>query len=159
MRIRMLLTLLLAGVALGMAGCGSSETASQRRAVSKLTLPADFARTVGGIQLTLNIPPGVSVATDAAGSVAAGAVELVGASASASLQKSYKPATAAAAGSLTLIAIEPDGFAASEYLMIHLDITGEVPAATDFFINNMVISDLNGRTIPITNFDYSVEII
>src|SRR5690349_5094650 len=136
MRTRMLLMVLLAVVALGMGGCGSSDTPSQRRAVSKLTLPADFARTVGGIQLTLSIPPGVTAATDATGSVAASAVELVGASASASLQKTYKPATAAAAGSLTLIAIEPDGFATGEYLMIHLDITGEVPAATDFTISN-----------------------
>jgi hypothetical protein len=161
MRIRLISSMALIILVLGIAGCGGggngASTASQRKAVSEVSL-GGLDQTVGGIQLTLNIPPGVTVQTDAAG-VSSGAVELVGASGSSNMQKTFTTDPVTGKGKLMLLVIEPGGFTANQAIMVHLDITGNIPQAADFTIDSLLISDLNGRTISGLPPDFTVEII
>jgi hypothetical protein len=161
MRTRIISSLALVVLVLGMTGCGGggdgASTASQRKAVSEVSL-AGLDQTVGGIQLNLNIPPGVTVQTDAAG-VSSGVVELVGASGSSNMQKTYTTDPVTGRGRLMLLIIEPGGFTANQSIKVHLVITGSIPRTADFTIDSLLISDLNGRTISGLTPDFTVEII
>jgi hypothetical protein len=161
MRTRIILTLSLFILVLGIAGCGGGggSAASQRKAVSKLSFAATN-QTVGGIQVTLNIPLGITVQTDTEGNATGSVVEVVGGTNNVAIQKSYTPATTAAKGKLTLIIIEPAGFTPTEFILVHFDITqGVSPNLLDLTVDKPIISDLSGNTIEVVNFDYSVEII
>jgi hypothetical protein len=168
MRTRVISGMALFILILGMAGCGGGSDgtpgSSNRKAVSALSLAAPD-KTVGGIQLTLNMPAGVVPQPDqfdAAGNVVNSAVRLVGGSdvAVQNLQKKYTPDPATGGGKLEIVAIEPAGFTSNHSILITLDITGGIPKAADFTISNLIISDLNGL-IPKDppKPDFTVEII
>lgn len=156
----LMIGLILTALVLCVAGCGGGNTspvAGSRQAVSKVLLPAD--QTVGGIQFTLNIPYGVTAQTDSSGNVTSSAADLVGASGNYQIIRSYTPATPSANGGLTIAILEPAGFTAGQYIAISLDITpGVTPNAADFTLSNLVLSDLNGRTVTGVTCQYTVDI-
>lgn len=166
MNARTILTMALVFLAVGIGGCGGgggngATSTNSHKAVTALALPTSPDQAVGGMQLTLNIPQGVTVQTDASGNVTSGAVELVGTSGSTYIQTTYTaPSVSSGSGRLALLVADPAGFTGKEYVMIHLDITpGAAPKAADFTIDSLIISDLNGRTISNLKPDFSVEII
>lgn len=153
---------------LGIAGCGGGESqvgggGAPRAMMTAVNMPTSPSQSVGGLQLTLNIPNGVTARVNpATGQVASDVVQLVGATDQTKVYSAvdYTPATAVASGKLKFMVIDTLGFISGEYLTIRLDVVqGFFPVATDFSISDYVISDLNGVTINGLTPTFTVDII
>ena len=143
-------------LAAGVAGCGSgggdaSGTAGSRVS-AKVKMPHIIeGPAVAGLQMTINIPLGVTVQIDpATGQAAKSAVRLTGATdpSAVLVAVDYVPASSSASGMLKFFVIDPNGFTAAEYVTVHLDITpGYYPKESDFSIDDYIVSYLDGTTI------------
>jgi hypothetical protein len=114
-----------------------------------------------GLDITVGFPLGVTVATTADGSVAAGVISISGQqgpNTSVGAAK-YTPATATARGSLRFLLVNPTGFTAQELVKVNLDITtGFSPTAAAFTIDSLVASDKDGNIISGLTADISTVI-
>jgi hypothetical protein len=166
MLIRIILISSICGLWLVTAGCGgggsSPASKGQRKMTSAVSLPTSPTQTVGGLQLTLHFPVGVTVNIDADGKpIVAEVAQLVGAGDHANAQcfLNYVPATAAAGeGVLKLSVIDPSGFIAGESVSIQLNIgSGFTPEVSAFTISDLIVSDLDGNTVENLTPVFTVE--
>lgn len=158
MRSKIILIVSLICLLLGIAGCGSNSGSSgPSKATSRLSLPVAIPPVVG-LQLTLNFPYGVTVATDASGAPTADVVQLVGGPASTLTHVNYILATTSAGGQLKFIVTDVNGFVSGESVAIQMDITsGFAPAKDDFSITDLSITDLNGVTVDGLTVDFTFD--
>jgi len=142
---------------IALAGCGgggsnnaSVPVAPATKAIVRLssqgTLPQGSQ--LSGIDVTITLPKGVSLKTDANGQVAAGVVTLSGVAVQsgtvATPVLSYTPATATTLATLR-ITFGTSNFGTGEFATINGDIApvSSAPAATDVVIDNFSIADQN----------------
>lgn len=107
---------------------------------------------IAGIGITVNLPPGVTVATDGSGAAAAGVITGYGQTTSTTITtvSSVVPATATAAGTLRMIlaSTDPAGFTVGQFARINCDISvGSYPKAADFSTTDFSAVDLKGVAI------------
>lgn len=126
-----------------LSGCGSggggNGSAAPTKSVVKLstqgTVPTQS--TVGGVQLTLVLPAGVTVKADNTGKTNGGVVVASGVATGADVYTgTYTPATASTDGTLEIwIANSQTGFGTGEFVTVTCDLAaGAAPKATDFTI-------------------------
>jgi hypothetical protein len=157
------LTLQLAGC--GGGGGGASVKAPSVAQVTLSTANSGGSATIGLIDVTLNLPAGVSVKTVSASdpTVASGAITLQGAAASqvgAVLQATLLPGTP---GKVRIHLLLPSGIAPdSAFAVVNCDLAaGSSPVPADFSITPNVaattgIFDLTGTGLPAVTAQFSV---
>lgn len=150
-----------------LAACGGGETATQTQPTSatlKLatrgTLPA--GTTLSGVFITVTLPAGVSVMTDAAGAVAAGVVAVSGVAVPGNfLPPAYTPASGAAPASLriALSSTAAAGFGVGEFATVICNIaSGSHPQASDFSLSGFSAIDLSGNTVGVLTTSFVADI-
>lgn len=134
--------------------CGCATTgkdASTQPATAMVTLSTEGAlppgSVIGGIDITLNLPPGVTAKADRTGATLAGVVVHSGKAQGAISVGKFTPAAGAASGQVRVAVIKADGFGTGEFATLNLDIAGAPPATTDFSTTAMSVTDINGRVI------------
>jgi hypothetical protein len=142
-------------------GGGDGASAVNGKAVATMKSATLTALGIYGLDITVGFPNGVTVATNADGSVASGVVSISGQqgpNASVAVGK-YTPATPTARGSLRFLLVNPSGFTAQELVKVNLDITtGFSPTAVAFTVDSLVASDKDGNIIPGLTADISTVI-
>jgi hypothetical protein len=109
------------------------------------TLPSGVR--IGGVDITLNLPPGVSVKTGKDGQILPEVVTPSGvASGSLSVAK-YTPAMGSIPAQLRLAAIKVEGFDAGDVATLSLEVTGTLPKAEDFSTAAMLVIDEIGKPL------------
>lgn len=147
--------LLTAFLLLSACGSGTPEPTT-RQAVLKLSTEGTLATgtKIGAIDnITITLPAGVTVPTDAAGKVLPGVVSPSGQTATGTvvpiIDSIFTPATTGSQATLTIKMVVAAGFDPGEFATVTCNITGSVPTATDFSINQATFrtKDLNGADI------------
>lgn len=116
--------------------------------LSAETLPAGTS--LSGLGLTLNLPAGVTVKTDAAGVVAPGTVAGPGGTASTGILAEFTPAAppAQAKLALALTSAEKQGLGIGEFATVTCDVApGTTPSAADFTITEVQAVDIPGNKL------------
>jgi hypothetical protein len=138
--------LLVVHLMFSLAGCGGggggNGNAAPTKAVVKMstqgTVP--MSSTIGGVQLTLVLPAGVTVNADSTtGKTDSGVVVASGVATGADVYwGTYTPATASADGTLEIkIANSQTGFDTGEFVTVTCDLAaGVVPKATEFAVKS-----------------------
>lgn len=114
---------------------------------------AGASGTIGGIDVTVNLPAGVTVKADAnTGETASGAVSISGSAAVGSNKLSSAKFTPASGGNparLKIILINTSGFGqGGEFVTIRFDLTGEsLPAPTAFSVTGFAATDLSASPL------------
>jgi hypothetical protein len=112
---------------------------------TKGTLPP--GSTIGGIDVVLNLPPGVTAKADKTGATQAGVVVPSGVAQGAISVAKFTPGEGAAAGQVRIAIIKTDGFGAGEFVRVKLDVNGSPPRESDFSTAGLSVTDINGATI------------
>jgi len=106
---------------------------------------------VAGIQLTITIPIGVSPPLLTGGAVdTAATVEITSTAPQSNTLPgvAFTPATATAAGKLTIVAMNIAGFTQTDRITIHLNVAVDsFPSETDFALLSFAAYDINGATV------------
>lgn len=140
----------------GVAGCGGGGGGDDDGNVSAVKASLGTAglleggQQIGGVQMTLHIPLGVTVKTDPqTGEVSNEVVRLIGAATSGtSVGAVYVAPSETAQGELQFLVVNAYGFAPGEIIEIQLDITaGYFPVASDFSLSEFTASDLDGNLL------------
>jgi hypothetical protein len=159
-------------IAAGVSGCGSggggggggTPVAAGNKATAAVRMPyAASGQPVAGLQLTINMPLGVTVQLDpVTGHAAKSVVQLSGATnpSAVLVAVDYVPATSSVKGKLKFLVVDPNGFTSSENVTVQLDITpGYFPKAGDFSIDDYIVSDIDGDTVYGLTPTFSVQIL
>jgi len=109
------------------------------------TLPN--GKSIGGIDITLNLPPGVTVKADKTTETLPGVVVSSGAAKGAPLVAKFTSAAGIAPAMVRVVLLKLSGFGTGEFATLNLDIDGPVPALTDFSTTRVTITDINGTTM------------
>jgi hypothetical protein len=156
MRTRILAGLALLSVSVltvcGCAGAGKGVTAQPAAPTTAVvTLSTQGAlpsgTVIGGIDVTLNLPPGVTAKADKSGATAAGVVVASGGAEGAPLVAKYTPTAGTAPGQVRMVVVKPVGFATGEFATMNLDISGAPPRVNDFSTTALRVTDVNGVSI------------
>ena len=129
----------------GTSGGGSSGGTS---VVLALSTQSATPVTIGGIQLVVTLPPGVSLKTDTSGVLLSNVVQLSGVLSSADF---FVPTYEKTAGTLSIGITKDAGFGLGEFLTISCDVaSGFTPSPADFLLSNIVVvSPLAGGATPL----------
>jgi hypothetical protein len=163
--VKLVITVIMLGLlcACGGGGGGGGGVAPVVTSKAVATMKSANLTALGiyGLDITVGFPLGVTVATTADGSVAAGVISISGQqgpNTSVGAAK-YTPATPTARGSLRFLLVNPTGFTAQELVKVSLDITtGFSPTAAAFTIDSLVASDKDGNIISGLTADISTVI-
>ena len=161
MKIKSLWYLIVAATALALAGCGSGGDASAPAplpavnnsvAVVKLSVVGGGGN-VEGIDVTFDLPSGVTVAADANGSVSAAAITLQGVAGSSFKEAKYTAATATTPGKVHIAMVSSTALVDGVFVTVNCDIATGTTVPLSSFSNSLVESgakvvDANG--VPIT---------
>jgi hypothetical protein len=122
-------------------GDGNQPTAAIVKLITTGTLPAGAQ--VGGIDVTLYLPAGVTVKSAATPpETDSGVVTASGVAAS---NSSLISTVTTATGAVRILLANPNGFGTGEFATVNCDIAaGSHPAQTDFSVSGMTTKDLNG---------------
>jgi hypothetical protein len=133
----------------GCAGVGKGVPAQPAVAVLILStqgsLPPGSA--IGGIDVTVNLPPGVTAKADKTGATMENVVVASGGAQGAPSAAKFTPAEGAAPARVRLVLVKPAGFGSGEFATLNLDIIGAPPRSSDFSTTGMSVSDTNGTAI------------
>jgi hypothetical protein len=130
---------------------GANPIAAPTKGVLKLT--AGAAGTIAGIDMTINLPAGVTVAADpVTGEVTTGVVTVSGVAAAGTLgtqnatAAKYTPATAATPAQLHIVMAIVPGFSLGEFATVHFDLaTGTaLPTAEAFTVAGFAARGADG---------------
>ena len=130
--------------ACGGGGEGRDDAAVRAGASLRLAGTMASGQSVHGVQMTLHMPPGVTVKINPAnGDVAASVIRFTG-SGNPTIGVNYIPAS----GELIFLVVHPTGFTLGDFLELTLDVTpGTIPVASDFFLTDVSISDPDGNVL------------
>ena len=109
------------------------------------TLPV--GKSIGGIDVTLNLPPGVTVKADKTTETLPGVVVSSGAAQGAPSVAKFTPAAGNAPAQVRLVLLKLSGFSTGEFATLNLDIDGPVPTIADFSTTKVTITDINGTSM------------
>lgn len=112
-----------------------------------LTLALPTGTVIGGVDVTMNLPAGVTAKADTAGLPDSGIVVVSGAAAGGFVGAKYTAASGSAPGQIKIAVIKADGFNGGEFVTVNFDFTGDPPAASGFTVAALSVVDLNGVTI------------
>ena len=153
-------TLLALAVA-GMCGCAGTVNLTPQptpppalapnATVAQLTLGIEGKlppqSSIGGIDVTVNLPTGVTAKADKTSETIPGVVVTSGVAKGVQSVAKFTPGTDGAPAQLRMVLLKLDGFGTGEFATINLDISGSTPLVNNFSTTNMTISDTNGKTI------------
>ncbi|ABQ26025.1 hypothetical protein [Geotalea uraniireducens] len=168
MRIILFFFTLLSASFLLLSACGSgTPEPTTRHAVLKLSTQGTLATgKIGAIDnITITLPSGVTVPTDATGKVLSGVISPSGQTATGTvvpiIDSIFTPATTGSQATLTIKMVVAAGFDPGEFATVTCNITGSVPSATDFSINQATFKtkDLNGADITGLTASFTMSII
>jgi hypothetical protein len=142
----------LSAMVLTICGCtGVGKGVQTQPATAVLTLGTQGSlppgSAIGGINVTVNLPPGVTAKADKVGATLEGVVVASGGAHGALSAAKFTPAVGAAPARLGLALVKTEGFGTGEFATLNLDITGALPHLTDFSMAAMSVSDINGAAI------------
>jgi hypothetical protein len=109
------------------------------------TLPAGTL--IGGVDVIMNLPAGVTAKADAAGATEAGICNASGLAGGGTTVAKFTATAGAAPGQLRMAVIKAEGFNVGEFVTANLDFTGDAPAASGFTVATLSVTDINGNTI------------
>ena len=157
------LSLMLIPVLSVMIGCGGggggggdvAATPSTKAIVTLSTTGTLSSGTkIGGIQVTVNLPAGVTVQASPYSSGSStmvpdsGVITASGSAAGSYTSGVYLAGTAASTHKITMGLVNANGFSTGEFAQVSCDITtGSSPAAADFSLSNFTAVDLNGTPL------------
>jgi hypothetical protein len=125
------------------------------------TLPAGTK--IGGIQVTVNLPAGVTAKASlySAGSSTmvtdTGVITASGTAAGSYTSGAYLAGAAASTYKISMGVVNANGFSAGEFAQVSCDIAaGSSPTAADFSLSNPTVVDLNGVTLTGINLGFTV---
>lgn len=155
----------LSGCGGGGGGTGSGTTTLQpTTAVLKLSTQGALPQgsSIAGIGVTVNIPQGVTVKTDASRAVLNTVAVPSGVAAQATITPPiYTPATSSASGKLSFVlaSTQANGFSAGEFVTVNCDgPAGTLPKATDFSLTDFKPVGLNGAAIAGLSTTFTADI-
>jgi hypothetical protein len=139
-------------------GGGGGGTPQPTTATLKLLSQGTAGTKIRGIEVTVVLPPGVTVKATSLPATDTGVVVLSGATATAAFTAAnagllnptviYTPATATAPGTVKILIPSAADFDLGEYVTVNTNIAaGSFPAATDFALTGFTAVDLNGAPI------------
>jgi hypothetical protein len=114
---------------------------------------------IGGIEVTVNLPAGVTVKADTSGTLV-GVVTTSGVVPTGSLvQARYIPASGIGQGSIKIALIEAMGFGIGEFVTVNCDVSvGAIPSAIDFSLTDFKPVDLNSAAIAGLSVTFTADI-
>ena len=132
-------------------GCGTTNTSDTQPTTATITILSQGTSTqIGGIEVTLVLPSGVSVKSTADSTNAsvqdtnAGVVAASGAAAGANTDTM----ATYSAGKVKVHLVNANGFGVGEFVTVNCDIaSGSSPKAADFSVTDFNAVDLNGAAI------------
>lgn len=140
----LVLTLLLAGCGGGGQAPGDSRDATVILAVTGVT----SGTLVGAVSLTLQLPPGVSVATNSDGTTGKGVLVASGTTLAAGVTPLVE-GDGANSGELVVGVVSASGFQAGEFASVTLQVaSGVAPAASSFMVTSCKVYDSLGNLVP-----------
>jgi hypothetical protein len=144
-------------IALLMWGCGSggdsSRAVGSEKIVSKSVLSGAVPPDVRGIEITLVLPPGVTVNADSAGVPLTGVITTVApndvTAGTGSVTAKYTPASATTPGKLKIAIIRTTGFTAGDFLNVTCEVAAGATniSAAQFATEALKVFDNNGAEI------------
>jgi hypothetical protein len=147
-------------------GGGSAPAPAATRAVLKLSTQGSLptGTLIGTIEnITITLPAGVTVPTDATGKVLT--VSASGQTASSLttplIESVYTPATVGSRATLLIRMVVANGFNVGEFATVTCDIGGNVPTAADFSIDQatFLAKDLNAVNITGLSASFALSLI
>ena len=102
---------------------------------------------IGGIDVTVNLPPGVTAKADKTSATMEGIVVASGGAQGAPSAAKFTPAEGSAPSRVRLVLVKPAGFGTGEFATLNLDISGAPPRPADFSTSGLSVSDTNGTAI------------
>ena len=105
---------------------------------------------IGGVDVTLNLPPGVSVKTEKEGQILPGVVTLSGGATGSLSVVRFTPARDNVSAQLRLAAIKTEGFDAGQFAVVSFEVTGAAPKADDFSTSSLLVIDEKAK--PLSGF-------
>jgi hypothetical protein len=148
--------MLLAGAILTVLGCATGKnslsgqpTAAGKAAVVTVTLqgPVPTGASINTVDLTLNLPPGVTVQAAPTGLVAEGVMVPSGVAQGSLAAARFIPAAGPQPAQLRVALIKAVGFGAGEVATFHFDIKGTVPRPDDFSVAGLKVTDARGASL------------
>jgi hypothetical protein len=137
-----------------LAGCGGGGSSAPQQATMTLKLSTSGTLPQGtslaGIGVTLTLPAGVTINTDASGTVAGGVVTVAGVAAPGSVIAVYTPATGStpATLALTVVSTVKAGFGTGEFGTVTCNLAnGTSPKADEFGVSGFQPYDLSGNQV------------
>lgn len=109
------------------------------------TLPE--GKSIGGIDVTLNLPPRVTVKADKTSETLPGVVVSSGVAQDAPLVAKFTPAAGDAPARVRVVLLKLSGFKIGEFATLSLEVDGPVPPLSDFSTTKVTITDINGMTL------------
>jgi hypothetical protein len=127
--------------------CTVSASFSPTTAVIKISTQGTLATALSGVEITLDLPAGATIATNSDGSVASGAVVASGvAQNNSSVVPTYTAASGSSGAKLDIIvtSLSAAGFGTGEFATVTVNIgSGYNPQATDFSLTNLKPYDIS----------------
>ena len=161
---RILLALLVA-TALGCGGGGgggggTTPPANPTKATLTFSIPSLPAGTqVGGVQFTVNLPPGVSPAVLSGANDASGSVSLTGGAAAAGNLSFANFTPSAASPQISIVVAAPSGFGTGNFAVVNCVIApGTTVSTSGFSLSNIKVVDTNGTSIPSASATVSIAV-
>jgi hypothetical protein len=144
-------TLGLLSLAAALHGCGGGRSDQPATAVLKLSTQGSVAaQSIQGVELTITLPAGVTVAAGSTGKPDDGVLAPSGVAAggSVSVAGRYTAATSSTPGTVRLVLLKTAGFDAGEFAMVTCSIApGSAPRSADFGLAGFKAVDQNGAAI------------
>lgn len=147
---------LLAGAILTVCGCATGKhvvaeqpTPAVTTAVVTVTLKGAVpaGNSINTVDLTLNLPPGVTAKAAPSGLTAEGVMAPSGVAQGSLAATRFIPSTGPLPAQLRVALIRAVGFGPGEIATFHLDVKGPVPRVSDFSISGLKVTDAHGATI------------
>jgi hypothetical protein len=131
------------------------------KAILKLSALGAGAILINGVEITMTLPAGVTLAADASGIPNTGAVAVSGGVPSgASMTAKYIPAAGTTPGKVTLSIASTTGFWTGEFVTITADIaSGTVPVAPQFILSDFTAFDNFGAAVSGINATVGLELL
>lgn len=148
---------ILSVIVMGLSGCAgagkgaTAQLAAPGASATVVTLSTNGTlpegKSIGGIDVTLNLPPRVTVKADKTTETLPGVVVSSGVAQGAPLVAKFIPASGDAPARVRLVLLKLSGFNTGEFATLSLDVDGPVPPLTDFSTAKVTITDINGTTL------------
>ena len=146
-----------------LSGCGggsSGTTVTQPTAAVVKLLSSGTGTTIGGIDMTIELPAGVSVMSTITPTTDAGVVTASGVAATGSfIYGVYTAATSTGPATLKIVLANATGFDDGEFCTVNGSLeAGYSPSASDFVLASFTAYDVSGNTISGVTPTFTVEL-